>query len=226
MIKQDKINYFELEYDSKESFLGYYEQIQEVTALNPKNVLEIGPGNGVVTDYLRKRGIKITTFDFNKNTNPDIVGDVRKINDILCDINFDVILCAFVLEHLPYNYFLDIIESLCIHSKHLVLVLPNFAARVIVSAKIPSFKEKRWILSLPWKKKTSANPNHYWEIGLRGYSLSRIKSDLEEYFEIKKVFTSKEVPYHKFFILNSRLERYSDDKYIKRKHLNTSVYTV
>lgn len=206
-IKQDDtLRYFALDYDNEHTFLGYYEQIKEILNLKPKTVLEIGLGGGVVSDYLRKRGIKVTTFDFNKHNKPDIFGDVRKLDEVVKG-KYDIILCAFVLEHIPFSDFRVSIEQMSKHCKNLILVLPNFAMHFFLSMKLPSLHEKRLNISIPLPKKKSVNVYHYWEIGLKGYPLRRILGNIREYFRVKKCYTSKLVPYHKFFVLESRYEK-------------------
>ena len=41
-------HYFNEFYDSKERWISYWHQINEIIKLNPKKVLEIGIGNGFV----------------------------------------------------------------------------------------------------------------------------------------------------------------------------------
>jgi len=42
-------HYFNEKYDSKSRFISYWHQIYEIVRLRPKNVLEIGIGNGFVS---------------------------------------------------------------------------------------------------------------------------------------------------------------------------------
>ena len=53
-------------------------------------MLEIGVGNRTVSNYLKENGVDITTFDFDKELKPDIVGDVRDMKGIK-DNSFDVV---------------------------------------------------------------------------------------------------------------------------------------
>ena len=45
-------HYFNESYNSKERFISYWHQINEIIKLKPKKVLEIGIGNGFVSKYL------------------------------------------------------------------------------------------------------------------------------------------------------------------------------
>ncbi len=76
MGKQVEAAHYNLKYDSKERFCSYWHQINEITKLKPEKVLEVGIGNGFVSDYLKKRNFNVTTVDIDKDLKPDIVGSV------------------------------------------------------------------------------------------------------------------------------------------------------
>jgi 2-polyprenyl-3-methyl-5-hydroxy-6-metoxy-1,4-benzoquinol methylase len=102
-----KEHYFK-DYDTKERWMSYWYQINEILKSNPENVLEIGVGNKFISDYLKKEGIKLTTVDVDPELKPDFVCSVTELSKILKS-KYDVVLCAQVLEHLP---FLDFEKSL------------------------------------------------------------------------------------------------------------------
>lgn len=84
-------HYFNEFYDSKERWISYWHQINEIIKLNPKRVLEIGIGNSFVSKYLKERKLNIVTLDIDSRLNPDVVGSV--LNIPLKDNSFDVIAC-------------------------------------------------------------------------------------------------------------------------------------
>ena len=103
-------------------FIHYYQQINHILKLNPKSVLEIGPGDYTVTDFLRRKGIKVKTFDNDKLLNPDYIGDIRNIN---IKEKFDLVLLSEVLEHVKFEYFEKIVRKLSeISKKWVVISLP------------------------------------------------------------------------------------------------------
>ncbi|NOY35618.1 MAG: class I SAM-dependent methyltransferase, partial [bacterium] len=114
-----KQHYFE-NYDHKARWLSYYYQIREIK--KGEKVLEIGIGNGTVADYLRKRS-SIVTMDIDKELNPDIVGDV--LNIPFENKEFDVVLCAEVLEHLPFEYFEKALKEIRRVGKRAIISLPD-----------------------------------------------------------------------------------------------------
>lgn len=204
MITQvDKSHYFNLKYDSKARWISYWYQINETISKKPESVLEIGKGNGTVSDYLKKLGIKVTTADFDKNLKPDVVADVRSLP--FEKNSFDVVLCAEVLEHLPFDDFAGALAQIHkITGKSAIITLPHFSiTNLYLGAKLIPFIPRKEIsikIDIPVSHKFLGE--HYWEIGKKGYSLKRIKKMIEKSgFIIEKCFYPKENPYHQFFIL-------------------------
>jgi len=187
-------------YDHKSRWISYWHQIREVLSLKPQSVLEIGIGNKTVSDYLKNQAIEVTTFDIYQRLNPDIVGSVLKMP--FRDNSFDVVLCAEVLEHLPFKQFEKGLSELKrVTNKYLVLSLPHFGHSIKFSFKIPLIKEKKFALRVPFPIRHKFNGQHYWEIGKKGYPLLKIKQIIKKYFKIKKDFIPFENQYHHFFIL-------------------------
>ena len=166
-------------YVKKSRWMSYYYQLKLIYLLNPKNILEIGTG----TNFLKKQlfdKYKYKTLDIDSNLNPDILGSVDKIP--LKDNSFDLV-CAFqILEHLPFNKFERSLKEIARVSKKDVLIsLPYCNASFKMSFKIPLFEEIKLIVTIPrFYKKAKFNGEHYWEIGMRGYSLNRIKKLLSK----------------------------------------------
>ena len=102
-IQVKKSHYFSSDYDSKERFISYWYQINEIITLEPHNILEVGVGNGFLSCYLKDRNYKVTTLDVDKKLKPDVVGSVLSMT--FSSYSFDVIACYEVLEHLPYDSF-------------------------------------------------------------------------------------------------------------------------
>jgi len=192
------------QYDQENRFISYLHQIREVLKTKPKKVLEIGIGNSTVNLYLKKRKIQVISFDINNKLNPDKVGDVRELSKHFKENSFDTVLCAEVLEHIPFKDFEKSIKEIQkITKNYLILSLPHFAMYFLLTVKIPRMRRRILKLKIPFPVKKRKG-EHFWEIGWRNYPLKRIKRTLSKYFEIKSVFVVKENPYHRFFILNKR----------------------
>ena len=103
----DRSIYFSDGYFSSRQWMSYRSQIEGVRSYNPHTVLEIGVGSGFVTSILRKCGYSVTTIDINPGLEPDYVGSITDLDNVFQDKSFDVVLCAEVMEHLPFNLFED-----------------------------------------------------------------------------------------------------------------------
>lgn len=96
-------------------FMHYFQQIHHVLKLKPGRVLEIGPGDHTVTDFLRRKGIAVKTFDNDENLFPDYLGDIReelKINE-----QFDLVLASEVFEHMNIKW----LEKICENIKKIIV---------------------------------------------------------------------------------------------------------
>jgi septum formation topological specificity factor MinE len=91
-------------------FIHYYQQIINILKLKPSRVLEIGPGDHTITDFLRRKGIYVKTFDNDKNLFPDYYGDIRE--DFGIKEKFDLVLASEVLEHINFKYVETVIENI------------------------------------------------------------------------------------------------------------------
>ena len=193
--------YFSPQYCKPSRMASYGYQIKEVMARNPKNLLEIGPGNGIVSHVLRNSGLTVTTLDICKNPNVNIVGTVTDIP--LHSESFDLVLCSEVLAHIPYDQFEKaLLEIRRVTRRHLVMTLPDRGRYYRVEFRIPKFRWKR-SLEVPFRKppKHEFDGEHYWEIGKQGYPLSKIcNSIIKCRFSINKTYRLWENPSHRMFV--------------------------
>ena len=193
-------NYKFYQYDYKERWMSYWHQIDEILKLQPKTVLEIGIGNKMVSDYLKKQGIEVKKLDINKDLKPDFTASV--LNMPLANDSFNVILCAEVLEHLPFEDFKKaLLELKRVSKKYIILSLPHFGPPIKINFKIPFIKEIKIAFKISYYPKHKSSGVHYWEIGKKGYSPRKIKNIIKKYFKIKKEFIPFENQYHHFYIL-------------------------
>lgn len=190
-------------YEFEGRWTSYFTQVDQVLRFQPSSCLEIGVGNGIVTDTLKRQGIHVTTLDIDTGLHPDVVGSVERIP--LPDASADVALCAEVLEHLPFEQFETCVrELLRVVRKGVVLSVPHWGYTFRVVVDVPGLPEIRRAWKLPIARPIAPGGVHFWEIGRTGYPLSRIKRVLETYAAVEREWLSPWMPYHHFFRLVKR----------------------
>lgn len=201
----EKLPYLDIAYDSKKRFCGYWHQIDETFSVKPKRLLEIGLGNGFAANHLKSKGINVTTLDVCQELNPDILGSVIKIPFL--NNTFDVVSCCEVLEHIPYEYFINSLKEIRrVSQKHVVLSLPDDTAIYKFDVQLPGIMLIKKLFSDPFHrpKAHKFDGHHYWEIGKIEYPLDRIQNDIKMAgLKIRKTYRVFERPFQRFFILGS-----------------------
>lgn len=202
---QTDASHYKLKYDTQHRFIAYQRQIHEVFHTNPNNVLEIGIGNGTVSNYLRSNKVDVTTLDFAEDLCPDILGDVTNIP--FEDNTFDTVLCAEVLEHIPFDQFETALSEIQrIARNNVVLTLPHLRIHLDLTIKLPLAQRKFLNINLPYWRKHIFDGEHYWEIGKKGYPIKTVLSTINKYFSIEKHYSLPLHHYIHFFILNKGLK--------------------
>jgi SAM-dependent methyltransferase len=196
-------NHYYGNYDTKERFFSYWHQIQEIIECKSKTVLEIGIGNGFVSEYLRQKGYDITTSDLDAVLHPNVISTVLDMP--FSERAFDVVACFEVLEHLPFEEFESAITEICrISRSYILLSIPDSTRAYRFCLQLPKIREFRKLICPPTLKKPIHNfdGEHYWEIGKAGYSLNTILKVIGKVgLKLRKTYRIFENPYHRFFIL-------------------------
>ena len=199
-------HYFKTKYDTKGRFCSYWHQINEIILLNPRTILEIGIGNGLVSNYLKQRGLQVTTIDIDQQLNPDKVGSVLAIP--FPDKSFEVVACFEVLEHIPFSDFSQALKEIYrVTTSFAILSIPDCSKTYRLFVQLPFIGEIRKIITIPSIRPEvhKLNGEHYWEINKAGFSLKKIISYINEVgFEILKTFRVFEKTYHRFFVLSKK----------------------
>lgn len=168
-------HYVRFSYLKKERWMNFWYQIDGVRCLGGKTVLEVGKGNGLVSETLAKLGLQVKTLDIDERLAPDFTGSVSSVP--AADASFDVVLAAEVLEHLPWK---EVPRALAeirrVSVKGAVITLPYPGTILAGAFKAPGIRWVRFIFKLPhfWKHHAFTG-EHYWELGKKGYSLSSFR---------------------------------------------------
>lgn len=184
-------------------WISYWHQIALCLSTRAETCLEIGVGTGVVRDALRKQGVSVTTVDVDEALGVDRVGDVRALP--CSDYEFDAVLCAQVLEHIPFTDLPSAVGELRrVSRKAAVISLPQRGASVSISMRwgFGSFlAERGLVFRMPDPRRFQFDGQHYWEIGSRGASRRQVRTMLNKSFTIEQEFTPAGFPYHRFYRL-------------------------
>lgn len=169
--------------------------------LEPRNVLEIGIGNGLLSYMLGKAGLDVTTLDFDASLQPDVVASVTDMS--FDDGSFDVVAAFEVLEHIPYEEVpkaLSEVHRVC--RRAALISLPD--ARTCLRIRIPGLGRRQFLVEWPfWRPRDHRfNGEHYWEINTNGHPLKSILHRISAAgFNVERTFRPWEMPYHRFFRL-------------------------
>lgn len=194
-------HYNNLVYDSKDRFISYWHQINQIVKRSPEDVMEVGIGNGFLCRYLKWMEIPIHTCDFDPELEPDTVGSILELP--FEDDQFDMSCCFETLEHLPWDVFDTALAELARVSRRWVLlslpdVTPYVQANLVVGFRTKIFKIFR---DTPNPKPTNHtfNGEHYWEVGKTGYPLELIKERLDANgLVLEETLRVEENPFHRF----------------------------
>jgi SAM-dependent methyltransferase len=211
-------SHYSMKYIVGGRLFSYAHQMNTVLAHEPRAILEIGPGPGMVTAALRAIDIEVTTVDVQAELNPDVVASVTNLP--FENGSFDVSMCCQVLEHLPFEQFVPALEELCRVSRKVVLVsLPDTRPRYDISFKVPLLKRVEVQLSRAKKitkeriERSWSLSGHYWEIGYPEFGVGVIKNASKRAgLELVNNWRPLKMPYHHFFEFKSDSvgQRYHD----------------
>ena len=119
--------------------------------------------------------------------------------------SFDVVLCCEVLKHFPYAGFRRSIQELYrVSKRRVILSVPDVTMVYRINIELPRMKPIKRLIPHPFPRpaKLPLDGEHYWEIGMAGYPLKRITSDIANFgFAIDGSYRVFENYYHRRFCL-------------------------
>lgn len=200
-------------YDVKSeiAFLNLFNQVNDISLIVQANqiaspkILIVGVGDDLLNILLREKfGYYVKTFDIDEQLRPNLVGSVDKMSSIVHE-KFDIVVCAHVLEHLPYEYFEQSLKEIKSIANYAIIYLPIAQVGLRFDFGLhPIFLKNFNFLSTWFFKKHKFDGQHYWEIGTKGYPLSFIQKEVRKYFSIEKEYNAKNWLYSYNFVLKSR----------------------
>lgn len=138
-----------------------------------QHILEIGVGSGFTANYLRSKGVKVTTLDIDADKKPDIVANVVNYD---FPQKYDHVLGFEVFEHIPFEKFMGILPKLAtICQGHLFMSVPrNDRLWLRSEFQLPRVGTQRFEITTP-RSLASGSNHHFWEVGHGKVTLAFLK---------------------------------------------------
>lgn len=188
------------EYNIKGRWASYWHQVSEVLDAGARECLEIGTGSGLVRDTLRSLGVNVTVVDIDGSLGPERIGDVRELP---CgDGEFDVVLCAQVLEHVPWREVPRAVSELHrVCRERAIVSLPQSGLDVGASIVAPLIGRRSVHARINSPFSYRFDGQHHWQLLSRGKGRRVLRERLTRGFVIEREYTVPELTYHRFFVL-------------------------
>lgn len=204
-IQKPASHYFSKRYIHRERWLNYWYQLNAVLSAGATRVLEVGVGNGIVAETLAKFGVDVETIDIDPALKPTRVASVTDIP--ADDGTYDMVLCAEVLEHLPFDEAMRAAGEIArVTKRHALVTLPHAGTTFSFLFKVPLVPWQFWNVKVPhfWRKH-AFDGQHHWEAGKKGYSLSRLRKAFDAAgLRVVRMRIHPDDPAHVFFWCEKR----------------------
>lgn len=197
-----KDRYFSREYFSIEELMSLALQIRKIYEMQPRSILEIGPGNGFVSSFFKRAGYDVVTLDINPDLGPDICASISEMDQHITR-QFDLVVCCEVLEHMPLDMLDQSLDQIRTAGDRLFLTLPNSFTTLGFGIvwRIPKLGSylTDFNINMPRRHRIDSSP-HFWEVG---YSRECTKKEIlrklgSRYGNVKSGRFALN-PYHLFF---------------------------
>jgi len=159
--------------ESEDHWRFYWSQINLIhkELKEGDTILEIGPGTGFTTNYLRSKGYTVTTIDIDDQKNPDILANIVEYD---FPTTYDHILAFEVFEHIPFEKFTEILPKLKRASrKNIFFSVPrNYKIWFQSDLIIPYFKKVSFTIKI--KRHRIITSTHFWELDYKDYTIKNM----------------------------------------------------
>ena len=183
----------------------YYYQIKRTLALRPTSVLEIGPGDGIYGEYLKKNGITYSSADHADDIASDYKVQLGDEPIPVADNCFDLVVAFQVLEHIPFETVPQALAELHrVTNKYVFLDIPEYSFHLTFSLKLPALPYMQWHTSIPRPKKHVFDGFHRWEVSKSGFSRQKVRNLMKEHFTIIEEGTIFQNPKERFYLLEKK----------------------
>lgn len=204
-VPQVSSDHYQEGYDSAKRWSSYWIQIEAALNSPEGKIMEVGIGSGVVADYLRKVGNRdVTTVDIDPELKPDVVADIANLP--FEETSFSCVMACEVLEHMPFEQSVLALKELRRVGETAIISVP--ASDRVGELRVDfSFWRFRFNFQIPFprfipRKRPVVINEHYWEIGVKGYSSARLQNVIRTAgWTIVEDFRNPQHGFHHFYIL-------------------------
>jgi hypothetical protein len=135
-----------------------------------QSLLEIGPGNGFTSMYLRTKGLAVTTLDIDADKHPDIVANIATYE---FPKSYDAVLAFEVFEHIPFDKFEQVMGRLAkVAGRYVFISVPrNELVPFRVALKLGA-RRREHSFELRRLEGKVREVHHYWELDCDGTATS------------------------------------------------------
>lgn len=197
------------------NFVNAFHQYEDVVAhTDGKRILVIGPGQGLEVAVFRSQGYDVTSYDIDAEIGADFIGSVHDMKCFAAK-SFDVVIASHVLEHMSFALFDAGLREIARVGRYALIYLP-YAGRHVELGLVwrQAYQEKRFVLNVPpfWRKPSLVEPRfaggqHFWEVGVRGCSVRKIRSSIQTHFDVLAAYQNPDWLVSMNFVLASRRRR-------------------
>lgn len=185
---------------NKLDFLDWYRFffiIKELARLEPKRILEIGPGEGTIRRVFLPYVERYAVMDVNPKLTPDFSGDIRThLKE--AEGKFECVIAADILEHIPFKDLPGAAKNIFSYltpGGHALITIPHRAWFLFwmswVTYAHHVWRAPEWLRSLSQRirgrRENPIDPDHEWEIGDGRHSTTDVDKVFKEAgFKIEK----------------------------------------
>jgi hypothetical protein len=169
-----------------------------------------------VSGILGSRGVACVTADINESLRPDVVVPVTELDSRFSPGEFPLVLCARVLQHVPFAQFDQALSQLrYVTSAHALLTLPVETLRLYARFRVTGGRPIT--LSMPFplalkrllqgvlRTEVQTSTQNFWKVNeTREVSMASVRRIIERHFHIEKAYQVPEDMSHAVFVLRRR----------------------
>ena len=144
----------------------------------------------------------MTRVDIDPRLGVERHGDIRSLP--CSDGEFDVVLCAQVLEHLLWQ---DVPRAVAEVRRtcrtHAIVSLPQTGFSAAIGVDLSLLGRRSFATRVPLRRRHLFDGQHHWQVGARGTGRRKVREVLCRGFEIEREYTVPEFTYHRIYVLRA-----------------------